>query len=250
MAINIAEAPVEVTKATVRTVAFGGRLALRLGWGIIQKIGLKPEESASTNILKQQALLRQFNGKVGVANIIERGASLRQLEQRVSSTAHAMLDEGLVDKHTTIELRPVLPEDTLRDPELNAQREMAVKLLQEVLESNFDVAAVIPSSHPIMPAEHEDSTVSSSVAWGAITTELDGLIHQINPPGEANEVESRLAMLAISGAPYTEQYFGKQVIASEDEADQTELLVLRRVGRLPQDNLLVASHHPHHLRLF
>ncbi|MFI5271396.1 MAG: hypothetical protein ACHQT9_05150, partial [Candidatus Saccharimonadales bacterium] len=184
MSGNIAKVPGEVTKmataTAMRTAALGGRLAVRLGEGVVQQAQKAQPDYVPPEILEQQAVLRNFENRFGVVgHLLERDGTERQLRDRVASTAYAMVEGGLVDEHTAVEIRPVLPVDALRDPVLNARREAAVDLLKFTLAHDHDVTA-IPNSHPIMPSEHEDSPTDKTRTWSVITAELDGFSHQID----------------------------------------------------------------------
>jgi hypothetical protein len=230
MASNVLETPAGVTKTAIRTAARGGRLVFRRGEPT------PPPDSASTEVRKQQAVLRLFEDRFWIAShLLRLDSSERRLKKQVASTADAMVGGGLVDEHTAVELRPVLPTDALRNPAMNARRETVLGLLNERFAHEYDVTA-IPNTHPITPTEHEDSSPSVSATWGAISAELDGFTHQLGL-GESGVPQNRLAMLAITGPQYVGRFFGGQILGHRDT--QRELLVLTHVGVVPQENRLL-----------
>jgi hypothetical protein len=231
MANNIIGTPVEITTATLKTAVHGGLSVIRYGGNLAQRAlpGYIPPE-----ILETQAILKQFEHSFGVAgDLLDKESPEDELTDRVSQTAKAMLDRGLVNEDTAVELRPVLPEDSLWDPVLNNRRKMVVGMLRDTLFNTYGVEAIY-NTHPILPSEDSDEPVDEADIWGAIAFELDGLLHQIG----YDHPQSRLAMLAITGPDFMERFFGEQIVSGSHGPVTDKFLVLEHVGAVPQENLL------------
>ena len=224
----------------------GGRLALMLGEEVAHQVQQAQPDYISPEVLEQQATLRHFEDKFGlIGNLLVREGSGRVLKDRVARSAHALLEEGLVDEHTAIELRPVLPADALRDPVMNSRREEVLDMMRFRLSSEYDVTA-IPNTFPIMPTEHEDSPVDRSATWGAIAEELGGFTRQLLHEDDVSP-QSHLAMLAITGPSYVDRYFGSQ-IAGHNSTSSHGLMVLKHVGLTSRDNWLVDVNMPEDIK--
>ena len=193
------------------------------------------QEHIDPEVLAQQAILRQFTNRFGIAgNLLDPKVPLNQIEARASWAAYTMVDEGIVEEGSLVELRPLLPEDALRNHQLNQRREVVIGKLRQILALEYDISA-IPNNHPIMPTEREDSPADITKTWRIITSELDGFSHQMD-----NNVR-QLAMLAVSESDYVKKVFSGQPILESDSIDQGEILVLRHVGWQPNENVLLGS---------
>ena len=233
-----AEATGELTQVSMEAAAYSGRLAVRLGGCMARRIrpGYVPPD-----VLARQATLRRFEGRLGIAgNLMDLDPDSldSELEANVSSTASDMVDGGLVDEDTTVELRTLLPADVLRSPTLSIRREKVVRMLGHTLVREHGVEAIL-NTHPIILSEHEGSQVDIDATWSAVTSELDGFLHQMNRmrrgPGQ------HLAMMAITGYPYTQAIFENRVHVSRGQLEEDGLLVLDHVGKVPEDNRLVSA---------
>jgi hypothetical protein len=227
-----AELTSDLTKMAFRS---GGHFARDLGEKAIQRMW--PGVYIPPKVRIQQGILRRFEGKLAMAgDLIDPNGGLEddELEARASSTARALVDIGLVsDSTVALELRPVLPKDAVDDPVLNDRRKKAVRLLEHTFAHDYDITS-IPFPSPITPSEHRDSPIDIAAAWGAISADLSDLSRQLRV-GRANP---RVAMLAITGTPYSNAFFEAQPGRSE-YLDHYGLVVLQRVGTLPEDNMLV-----------
>lgn len=180
-----------------------------------------------------QGILNRFRHRFGLAaNILEEDDASR-LEERSKRLASSMVSEGLVDSDTMVELRLILPEDSLWDPAIPAKSVNCLHQLQEVLEDEHDVSSV-PNSHPIMPTKSADSPVSPSHVWGAIGSELEYFDRQM----QTDSTCRKLAMLALTQQPYAKRIFDGQVFF-DDRHLQDDVMVLRYVGNEPRENLLL-----------
>lgn len=240
---GIGEVPVEATKAAVWAAASGGRMVRGVGENILHRVqpGYIPPE-----VVARQAVLKRFENRLAVVDLINEDTPEDELEVQAYTTADRLVDEGVIAQHTAVELRPVLPADTLEDPELNRKRARTVELLQLAFEEDHNVLA-IPQPHPIMPSEHRDSPIDPQVAWGTLAYELDGLWRQLS---DRDRRDDEPAMLGITGAAYERVMFGGH-IAIRDERSQDlvplelvdepdgDLLVLEHVGERPEQNRLV-----------
>lgn len=226
----------EVTKAATKLAINGsGHLARRMGGNVVQRLHpgyISPE------VLAQQAILKRFEGRLGVVgNLIDPDDSLEdddELEARASSTAQTLVEAGVADPDTTVELRPILPQDAITNPVLNDRRHKVVGFLRRVLAQDHDITS-IPMPDPIMPSARQDSPVNVAATWGAISTELGLLTNQLN-----DRPQRRPAMLALTGTPYSRATLESQT-GERQHLERYGLLVLRRVGTLPEDNLLVEA---------
>jgi len=130
--IGTAELTGEITKTAIKG---SGHLAREIGGNVIQRMW--PGIYIPPKVVAQQAVLREFEGRLAVAgNLIDPDDGLEdedELEARASSTAQTLVEVGVVDPETAVELRPVLPEDALRDPVLNDRRQKVVQLLGHTL---------------------------------------------------------------------------------------------------------------------
>lgn len=214
----------------------GEQFAERIGGNILQRLhpGYIPPE-----VLAQQRFLRQFEGRLGVVgNLIDSDdAGLEdddELEARATSTAQALVEVGVADEHTAVELRPILPEEATADPVTSSRRQRAVMLLRDRLAKDYDITSVA-TPYPITPSRRRDAPVDITATWGAISEELSLLTEQLD-----DRLHRRPAMLAITGAPYS-QAIREERPGQSERVDHYGLLVLQRVGTLPEDNLLVPA---------
>lgn len=222
-----------LAKATVKGT---GELARDISGGVVQR--LWPGVYISPRVRMQQAFLRNFEGRLAIAgNLLDSDGGPKdddELEARAVSTAHTLVDIGVVDPDTAVELRPVLPRDAAEDPEVNDRRARVVDILRNTLAEDFDVTS-IPFPDPITPSERRDSPIDVTATWGAITSDLRDLTHQLHD-GEGR----RPAMLALTGRPYSQAILEAQP-GQPEHLDHYGVVVLQRVGTLPEDNLLVPA---------
>jgi hypothetical protein len=184
-------------------------------------------------IVAQQAILKRYEHRFGVVSDFIDDGSDDELEVRAYMAADEMVEQGLVDEHGIVELRPVLPEDALRDPVLNARRTRAIELLQLAFEEDHNVQAV-PGTHPIMPSRHFRARIDAGDTWDAITPELDGLTHQFRGDGAYGNP----SMAALTGFGYERTMFGGGGITISGSPRAGNLLALQAVGERPDDNVL------------
>jgi hypothetical protein len=214
----------------------GEEFARRVGGDIMERLhpGYIPPE-----VLAQQRMLKKFEGRLGVVgNLIDPDEDLKdddELEARASSTAQALVDVGVADQGTAIELRPLVPEEATVDPLLNSRRQKAVMFLRHTLAHDHDITSIATPNPPIMPSKRRDSPIDIAATWGAITSELSLLTEQVR-----DRFNRRPAMLAIAGTPYSQAVLEAQP-GQRERVDHYGLLVLQRVGTLPEDNLLVPA---------
>lgn len=230
---EILSMPVEVARGGVNAVAGRTRLILgEIGAAVVRRI--LPEQ-ADPEVLEQQDILRRYEDRFAVAgNLMDEEVPDNELDARVSWIASLVVNEGVADKQTCIEIRPLLPEDTLYDRELNARRETAVKRLSDILRNEYGIQSVF-STHPITLSDHEDSQIDVIAAWGSITHELNGLAHQIKP-----DPRQKVALLAITNTSYEHRVFGPQIVGDHSPTATDDFIVLRHVGSDPHDNLLLS----------
>lgn len=231
MEANKLTIPAELTVSTMKTAVDIGHFALRYGGELIQRV--RPGY-ISPEVQEQQATLKDFEHHFGVAGDLLELVDDDELERRVSLTAEAVLETGLIDDTTSlIELRPVVPYDSLKDRTFNARTEKIVGMLRDTLSQNFGVDAIY-FSHPIIPAEHEYSPNNPLHTWGEVAKELDGYKHQM----VSHTSHEHLAMLAITEPTHLDHFFGPQVASGPEGPLPNRFLVLEKVGRLPEDNVL------------
>lgn len=229
-----AELTSDLTKMAFRS---SGNFARDLGGKAIQRIW--PGIYIPPKVRIQQGILRKFEGKLAMAgDLIDPDGGLEddELEARASSTARALVEVGVVSESTVaLELRPVLPKDAISDPVLNNRRERAVQLLEHTFAQDYDISSV-SFPYPITPSEHKDSPIDIAATWGAISADLSDLSRQLR----VGRARPRVAMLAITGTPYSNAFLETQPGRSQF-IDHYGLVVLQRVGTLPEDNMLVPA---------
>jgi hypothetical protein len=229
---EIITTPIEVTRAVANMAADGGRSILHgLGEDLVRRT---QPDYVPPEVQERQAVLKRFEDRFAVVgNLMERDLTAQEMETRMSWIAYELVDEGVADEDTCIELRPLLPEDTFYDTELNARREMVVTSLSVILKRDYGVQSIY-NSHPITPSDHEDSPIDVTAAWGSIATEMEGLSHQVG-----QGPEKKVAMLAITNRAYEEKVFGLYIVGNNARATRDELAILRHVGSTPEENLLL-----------
>ncbi|HEX5797070.1 MAG TPA: hypothetical protein VFX86_01620 [Candidatus Saccharimonadales bacterium] len=209
----------------------------------IQRLGERlpfPSGGVSADVVAQQAILRQFKHRFGVAANILESDDTKEANSRIRRLAGSLVEGRLVDEKTVLETRMLLPESDLRDSSLVSKGLARMTRLRHVLADEHDITRVIPNSHPIMPTQASDSPVDPSVVWGAISYEFDGLGHQFNwrPTGPQ---KPNLAILALTKEPYARHIFGGQV-AFQGDYLQDQIMLLHDVGDKPHENVLVPPH--------
>ena len=237
---KILGASVGVARATINTAAgVGERVVHKL-----QPNYVPPEVEAG------QEVLSRFNGLFGLfnaldPNLVDQESSDERLESSVSWIAKTIVEEGFVDEHTAVELRSILPQESIWDKRLTRWREAFIPLLWRKLLEDQSVFAAIPNSLPITPSLHKDSPINPTMAWRPIASALDSFTHQMEVDSRLRkDPKRRLAVLAITDTDYEKKLFGPQLVTGGRSLDQPELVVLERVGRQPKENALVRVHRP------
>jgi len=230
---EILEAPIAVTKFAAGLVSEGSGNALR-GLGVALASRALPNY-VHPRVKAHQSVLKQFEDRFAViGNLMDREIDEEELDERISWAAHSIVDEGVVDQNTCLEIRPLLPEDAFYFPDVNQRRETVVKDLASVLTDQYGVQAIY-NTHPITPTAHHESPIDRDNIWGEIADELDGLSRQIKP-----SQYGKVAMLAITDSDYEHWVFDQQIIAKHSPAATDELVVLRHVGDNSAQNLLLS----------
>lgn len=189
--------------------------------------------------IASQGILRTFEDHFGLAGgDILNGSTPRKIKSTAKKAARlAIEEEGIIDPETIVELRLVLPEDSIRDEGVIDGAIRRMDVLREVMDEEYDVDAV-PNSSPIMPSYDPDSPVSVDTTWGAISTELEGFRRQI----DSDPRYSKIAVIALTPTFYARNAFNGQLFFDGEPLDANRLLVLRHVGEEPRENLLLPSH--------
>ncbi|HXE10276.1 MAG TPA: hypothetical protein VN554_02510 [Verrucomicrobiae bacterium] len=234
---NALSTSLELSGEATKAAAHGaGRLAREVSGGVVQRMW--PGVYISPAVRRQQDYLRRFEGRLAVSgDLMDTDGGPKddgELEARAASTVQTLVDVGVVDPDTAIELRPVLPEDAVEDPAVNSRRDRVLELLGNTLAADYDVTSV-PFSEPITPSAHRDSPIDVTATWGAITSELRNLSNQLH-----DGIHRSPAMLALTGTPYS-QAIHEAWAGESRHVDHYGVVVLQRVGTLPEDNLLVPA---------
>jgi len=231
---SAAEVSLGATKAAGLLAQESGRLTLHAASGLMRRVqpNYVPPEIAA-----RQAALKKFEGRFGVVDLIDGELSDEELEVRTHLMADALIEEGLADEETFVELRDILPEDVQTDPIVNERRKKVADWLQTALEEEHTVMAMVTNPHPITPSAtaRPESPLDVRETWAAIAPEVDLLWHQMY--GYRREGRGfEPAMIAISQPRYERALFGGQVTL--DGSQQDGFLALDRVGRVPEENRL------------
>src|SRR5438045_2644040 len=116
--------PREISKGVMRTIASGGRFALRTA--------TRQEEARHAQV--GQAFMKLFEGRFFLnGNLLEIEGSDDDVEEQVNLTAEQLAHQDTVSPGTTVEVRYVLPEEDLRDAELTRRREHVAGQLYDTL---------------------------------------------------------------------------------------------------------------------
>ncbi|HET7673267.1 MAG TPA: hypothetical protein VFK11_02000 [Candidatus Saccharimonadales bacterium] len=190
-----------------------------------QVLRIKPKRDTG-----KQSVLRSFEGRFAIAgNMLELDGA--NLGRRTSKVARLMVEGGMLDETTLVELRTMCPEDDLcEDIVKNGLEKM--NRLRHALADEHGVTRVIPNSHPIMPAGDGVSFKPPAV-WQAVGSELDGFKHQWSIGSERPD----LAMLAIASDTCAEQLCSSYDGLSADRL-RHGITVLDSVGSRPEENVL------------
>lgn len=225
---SIAEVSVGATKGALWVATDLGRQAGNAGIDFLQRAtpGRLPPE-----LVAQQAILKQFERRFGMINLIDEGISDDDMEIRAYLAADALAEQGMVDEDTFVQARPILPRESVGDPVMDKKRERAMHIFQLALEEEYNVMA--EDSYPIVPSERERSRIGRNVAWQALAPELDGLAHQFLEDGNYEPV-----FVGITGRAYERTMFGGHAAVIMGRPRGSNLLALDSVGDRPQDNVL------------
>lgn len=212
-----------------RSGSFLARSAQQLGALVIPRSPFGVSREAADS----QTIIKGFNGRFGVATGLLEAEDADVLEDRAALTAHLMVHERMVDPQTELEIRPLAPEDALRDEDFTAEYLVASSALRDVLGKEHGVHAMA-NSMPIMPTKHEDSAVDAETFWTAMSGELEGLDLQMR-----TERERQPAMVAIAQKPYAHRILSRQVHYEDGDLDDSPMLIMQRTGEIPRENLLL-----------
>jgi len=225
---SIAEISAGATKGAFWAATDLGRQAGNAGRDFIQRATpgrLSPE------LVAQQAILRQFERRFGMVDLIDEEVSTDDMEIRAYLAADALAEQGMVDEDTFVQARLILPEEALKDPVMNRKRKIAMEVFQLALEEEYNIMAA--DSYPITPSESERSRMGRNDAWQALAPELDGLALQFLEDGNYEP-----AFVGITGRAYERTMFGGHSAVILGRPAGSHLLALDRVGERPQDNVL------------
>ena len=229
MAHKSIEVSTEISTTAIKTAASGGLAAVRFGGNKLKRLA---PNYMPQDIIDRQALLRRFEGSIAVAgDLMDPVDSDRELQGRVDASAEEFIELGNIGGDTAVEVRTVMPEDSLLDPRINAQREKVIGMMGNTLKDEFGLVKIASNTHPIMPPKGADSTV----AWGVLADEIDGANHQLGGDGD------RVAMIAMTSSDYIDRFFGPQIAESRNQISSQsagKILMLEHVGPKPEDNVL------------
>lgn len=186
----------------------------------------------SPEIENTQNILSRYKDRFSIVGLLDESPSERSQDTAISWTAFSLVDEGIVDKDTLVEIRPTLPDEAFFDPSMNRRREAVAKSLGHYLSEGHGIEA-LPSPHPILPTKSFEDTVEPSEIWRCIASELDGMTHQLD------QSRKKLAMVAITTTPYAQSLFSGQNASEIDRLSANEFVTLRHIGEHPRENLLL-----------
>lgn len=181
----------------------------------------------------QQTTLLKFRHRFGlVGNVLEE-TNPEAAERRLGVVALSTIEQELADSDTMLEIRAIMSEEDWWDPDTTSRGQTYIDMLAEKLCDNHKVCAIANSS-PIMPCYGMDTPVEPRHFWGVVTGELEGLDHQMR----RDKTKGKFAMLALTKESYARKFFGRQSIYEEFPLRE-DVLVLRHVGKTPDDNWLL-----------
>ncbi len=212
-----------------KTGNFLTRTAERIG----RRLPFAPDR-ISPDIVAQQGLLKQFENRFGLTAGILEVSDQDMQRARASWTAYTLVDEGLADDDTVVEMRLLLPEESLEVPGKISRSVDKMAELREILADEYDVCAV-PNSHPIMPTKEYEETADTDTVWRSISSELEGFSRQMR----LDSAQQDLAVLAITEAAYAKNIFGGQVLFDGESLEHNQTILLHHVGPEPRENLLL-----------
>jgi hypothetical protein len=226
-----------VSSPLKRSGDFLSRFAHEMGDRLPHPNGIASEDVAL------QGVLKEFENRFAIADILEETDSNDEGMQ-AEETARSMSEAGLADEETTLELRLILPEKPLRNPDFIVNMVDKMNAVNEILAKEHGVDAV-SNTHPIMPTYEPGEKIDRRSVWQSIGDELDGFSHQM----KVDSTSRKIAVLAITESSYARHLLGEQILMDED-ASGGSLMVLRHVGKTPNENLLLPSdsHRPLSLR--
>lgn len=190
--------------------------------------GISPETVAS------QGILKRFKDRFGLTADFLEEYDPAKIQLKAQETATSMVAEKMADEDTVVELRLLLPEESLRDPVITQGSVDRLCVLKEVMAEEHNICAV-PNSHPIMPTLQLNSSAEPEMVWSTISDELGDFRRQMS----METVRQDLAVLAITDSSYAEQIFSEQVFFEGRALQNDQLMVLRHVGDDPCENILL-----------
>lgn len=190
--------------------------------------GISPETAAS------QGILKRFKNRFALAADFLEEEDSTKIHAKAHAAASSMVAENMADEDTVVELRLLLPEESLLDPVITRSSVDRLCTLKEVMAEEHNICAV-PNSHPIMPTPQLTSSAEPETVWGAISDELGDFRRQMRMETAGQD----LAVLAITKSSYAEQIFSEQVFFEGRALKNDQLMVLRHVGEDPCENILL-----------
>lgn len=234
---NALSASLEISGGVTKAAAIGAGEMVREASGVVVQ-RLWPGVYISPRVQRQQAFLRKFEGRLAMTGELmdpdDGPKDDGELEARVASTTKALVKTGVVDPDTAVELRPILARDASEDPAVSNRRDRVMDLVGRSLAQDYDVTS-IPFPDPITPSARRDSPIDVAAAWSDITDGLRDLTRQLH-----DGMHRHPAMLALTGPPFSRATLEARP-GEPQHLDRYGVVVLQRVGTLPEDNVLVPA---------
>jgi hypothetical protein len=233
------------------STAVAERSSLNLG----QLRDLHPELGRRQDILRANVGRFALAGYPGDSGTEARAPE--ELEEWARVEAHQIVDEGVGDDTTVVEVRPFMTEVDLKDAKLTRGMHAAVTALRNELVRGYDVPAIF-MSHPVMASTESNRDARIVGNWMQTAAELYGLDHQMRgdphfnrddnaPPrrrrGDEPVDSTRTAIVGVTPPAAGVRLFGGTDYTAFDL--ESGLVVLRHVGREdPRENALIPAYRP------
>lgn len=205
--------------------ALGGARFTRDTHPEMMPVFVTPEISAS------QEKLKKFVDRFAITSLFD-GSDPDRIEAEASVAAFSLVDEGLVSKQTMVEIRPLVPFESLFDHNFNQAREKTIKQLGALLTDQYSIKA-ISNPTPIIPSDTSEEGADLTHTWDVISGELERFRYQTI--GEAELP----AVVAVTNSYYAKRLFAGSIGFQGHRLERNDLLTLRSVGRHPRENLLL-----------
>lgn len=236
MAGNLLGVPIGATRIAAKGVAEGGRFVRDRGEDVANRLdpSFISQEVRAAQTTLQQGDVRRF-GVIGLSKAELETGDEEEIVDQAYIAAQAMVEEGLIDENTAVELRPLYSYEDLRDPKLVRGIATAKKILEPAIVSESD-SVVIRNSEPIWTPNDENPATASETTWQNVSAASRALSLQFR-----EDPALKWTTIGVTSSEIGVQKFQGREFEPQ-HLEHLGLVVLRHVGNHPMENIMWPAH--------